>query len=136
MTACVIDASVAACWCFHDEDDARADVAYELLRDGRAIVPLHWWFELRNVLLIGERRRRVSQREIEQYLDRLSKLAIDIVELPASEAVFLNARKHGLTFYDAAYLELAMRERVPLATLDDDLVSAARQERVPLISAP
>lgn len=136
MTTCVIDASIAACWCFRDEDDARADAAYELLRDGSAVVPLHWWFELRNVLLIGERRRRVSQREIEQYLDRLSKLAIDIVELPASGAVFLLARKHRLTFYDAAYLELAMRERVPLATLNDDLVSAARQERITLIGVP
>ena len=136
MTTCVIDASIAACWCFHDEVDIRADTAYDLLRDGSATVPSHWWFELRNALLIGERRQRISQYEIEQYLDRLSRLAIDMAELPSSEIVFRVARKHKLTFYDAAYLELAMRERVSLATLDDDLAAAAHREHVSLIGIP
>ena len=130
----VIDASIAACWCYEDEEDARADAARDLLLlDGRALAPLHWWFELRNVLLIGERRNRISQQASADFLDRIARANIDLLALPPAHEVFAIARKHRLTFYDATYLELAMRESVALATLDVKLMSAARAERVPLI---
>jgi predicted nucleic acid-binding protein len=130
----VLDASIAACWVYPDEQDARADAAYErLFAKDRALAPLHWWFELRNVLLIGERRKRAPEQRTADFLKRISHLPIELAELPPAPPVFLLARKHRLSFYDAAYLELAQRESIPLATLDDALGRAAVAERVPLL---
>jgi predicted nucleic acid-binding protein len=129
----VLDASIAACWGYHDEQDSRADAAYERLAEDRAIVPLHWWFELRNVLLIGERRKRIPEQHTADFLRRLSRLPIELAELPSAAAVFSFARGHRLSFYDAAYLELAKREKTALATLDDQLARAAVAEGVPLV---
>ena len=64
---------------------------------------------------------------------RLEDTPVELAGLPKAEAVFALARRHGLTFYDAAYLELAMRERIALATLDQALARAAIAEGVPLI---
>jgi predicted nucleic acid-binding protein len=129
----VLDASIAACWCYHDEADVRADIAYELLATDRAIVPLHWWFELRNVLLTGERRKRVAEQHTTRFLAQLVRLPIDFAPLPSGTDVILLARKHGLSFYDAAYLELAKRENISLATLDSRLANAAMAEGVALV---
>jgi predicted nucleic acid-binding protein len=129
----VLDASTAACWCYHDEEDARADAAYDRLATDQAIVPAHWWFELRNVLLTGERRKRISAQHNANFLRQVALLPIEIDELPSEGAVFELARKHALTFYDAAYLELAQRLRIALATLDSELVSAAAKEGVELV---
>jgi predicted nucleic acid-binding protein len=132
----VLDASVVGCWCFNDEQDGRADTALDLMEfeNERAIVPVHWWFEVRNVVLQGERRGRVSEAQATRFLGRLDELAIDHDALPDQIAVLLLARRHRLTFYDAAYLELARREGLALATLDEELTRAARRENVPLIA--
>lgn len=129
----VLDASIAACWFFHDEEDRRADEAFELLEETCAVVPLHWWFEVRNATLLGERRKRMSERDTAEFLERLDNLPIDLADLPDQTDVLVLARRYGLTFYDAAYLELAKREGIALATLDSDLSAAARAEGVPLI---
>lgn len=132
----VLDASVVGCWCFHDEHDARADAAWELLelRRERALVPAHWWFEVRNVLLQGERRGRVTESYTLQFLQGLDRFLIERVVLPDQIGVFAVARRHRLSFYDAAYLELAQRENLALATLDSELASAARAEGVSLVA--
>lgn len=129
----VLDASITACWCYHDEEDARADLAYDLLETDNAIVPAHWWFELRNVLLMGERRRRISAQHNATFLRRLALLPIELAETPSEMRVFDLARKHGLTFYDAAYLELAVSRSLMLATLDRSLAEAAKQEGLRLV---
>lgn len=130
----VLDASVAVSWCFHDEQDSRADTALKVLRAGAApISPLHWWFEIRNVIMLAVRRKRVTQEETTAFFMRLEDTPVELAGLPKAEAVFALARRHGLTFYDAAYLELAMRERIALATLDQALARAAIAEGVPLI---
>ena len=129
----VLDASVAASWCYQDEADSRADVARDLLITGRAFAPLHWWFELRNGLLVGERRGRISPPAMVEFLKRMARARIELMVLPSGNDVFAVARKHRLTFYDAAYLELAIRERVALATLDDKLATAAQAEHIPLV---
>ena len=132
----VLDASVVGCWCFHDEHDARADAAWDLLelKEEQAFVPLHWWFEVRNVVLQGERRGRVTEDYTSQFLRGLERVAINQRGLPDQVRVFALARRYRLTFYDAAYLELAQRERLALATLDEQLANAANAEAVPLIA--
>ena len=131
----VLDASIAACWCFHDEHDARADAAWDLLEIERAVVPLQWWFEVRNVILLGERRGRVTEDYSADFLQELGRLPIDLAGLPDQIAILELARRHRLTFYDAAYLELAQREGLALATLDRQLADAARAEGVALVAA-
>lgn len=129
----VLDASIVGSWCFHDEHDARADAAYDRLFDDRAIVPMQWWFEVRNVVLLGERRKRITEQYAVEFLGRVEELAVDLAAIPDQIEVLALARRHHLTFYDAAYLDLALRERLPLATLDDALAAAARAEGVPLV---
>lgn len=130
----VLDASVAVSWCFHDEQDVRADAALKLLHAGATpIAPMHWWFEIRNVIMLGVRRKRVTQEETSAFFLRLEETPIELAVLPKAEAVFALATRHRLSFYDSAYLELAMRKRIALATLDQALARAATTERVPLI---
>ena len=132
----VLDASVTLCWCFEDEQSPVADQAFSLLRsDGEALVPILWWFEVRNVAMRGIRQKRVSQAEVTAFFLSLAVTPVALDELPNEIAVFHLAQRHNLTFYDAAYLELARRESIPLATLDQALARAAIAEGVPLIGA-
>jgi len=131
----VLDASVVGCWCFQDENDVRADAAWDLLEHDResALVPLHWWFEIRNVALHGERRGRLTEDYISSFFPILTRFSINYAPLPVHAAVLTLARRHRLSFYDAVYLELAKREELALATLDNELIKAATLEGVRLI---
>jgi predicted nucleic acid-binding protein len=131
----VLDASIVGCWCFQDENDARADAAWAMLERGdeSALVPLHWWFEVRNVALHGERRGRLSADYSSRFFGILARFRIDHAALPEDAAVLALARRHRLSFYDAVYLELAQREGLALATLDHELIKAAPLEGVGLI---
>ena len=91
--------------------------------------------EVRNGLIIGERRGRATEVYSVSFLRQLTRLPVTIDTAPDEETVMLLARQHRLTVYDAAYLELALREAVPLATLDKALADAARAEGVPLIGS-
>jgi predicted nucleic acid-binding protein len=104
-----------------------------LQRDAVAVVPLIWWFEIRNAATLGIRRKRIDEVEMGVFFNRLDAMVIDVVSLPNADAIFTLARRHNLTFYDAAYLELAQREKTALATLDRALARAAVAETVPLI---
>ena len=128
----VADVSVMMAWHFEDERSSAADAVRAKLRTDEVLVPTHWWFELRNVLLVGERRGRAGPEDTLGFLDDLRELSISIALLPDENAVMALARLHRLTFYDAAYLELAKREGVALATFDRELIAAAKAERVPL----
>ncbi len=125
----VLDASVAASWCLPDESSAQAERALDRLRDEGAITPAHWWFEVRNVLLVAERRRRIEPRQTRRFLVLLSDLDIAVDRSPDDQAIFELARAHGLSFYDAAYLELAVRQG-EIATLDNALARASDKEQV------
>lgn len=131
--AFVLDASVAGVWMFQDEQHAHADIALDLLRQESAIAPALWWFEVRNMLVLGERRRRISASGQAEFLGFLARLPIGIAPLPHENDVLELARRHRLTFYDATYCELALREGLRLATLDGELAQAARQEGVQTI---
>jgi predicted nucleic acid-binding protein len=132
----VLDASVAAAWCFHDEQDARAEAAFALMQsDASALVPSLWWFEVRNAGLLGVRRKRITENQMTTFFARLARMLIDIAELQEETPVFALAQRHRLSFYDAAYLELAQRQDIALATLDQALARAAVAENVALIGA-
>jgi predicted nucleic acid-binding protein len=129
----VLDSSIVGCWCFPDERSSTADLAFARLGLDGAIVPVLWWFEVRNVLVINERRGRINQTGSAAFLADLEKLPISFDRQSDSETVLALARVHRLTVYDAAYLELALRANAPLATLDQQLVRASRAARVPLL---
>jgi predicted nucleic acid-binding protein len=129
----VIDASIAACWAFEDEDHPVAALALERIRSDEALVPSLWWFEVRNTLIVNERRGRLTEADVTVFLRGLARLGVTIDRTPDEAAILTLARRHRLTVYEASYLELAQREGVLLATLDTDLVNAARSERLPLI---
>ena len=133
--AFVLDASITACWAFQDEDHPDARLAFHQMRSEEAVVPSLWWFEVRNILVVNERRRRIAESDTAAFLLNLSRLRIRIDRLPDESAVLRLARTRQLSVYDAAYLELAQREGLPLATLDADLNKAAAAEGVVLNGA-
>jgi predicted nucleic acid-binding protein len=130
----VLGASIAACWAFEDEDHPVAALALERMRSDQALVPSLWWFEVRNTLIVNERRGRLAEADTAAFLRALSRLGVVVDRSPEDAAVLTLSRKHRLTVYDASYLELAVRETLPLATLDADLARAASVERVSLLS--
>jgi len=129
----VLDASIAACWAFQDEQDPRADAALARVRIEEAVVPSLWWFEVRNILVVNERRKRVTESGTNSFLRELSRLRIRVDREPEEAAVMRLARAHRLSVYDASYLELALREAIPVATLDAELAAAATAEGTELI---
>jgi len=121
----VIDASVSAAWLLPDEDSVIATKAFDLVFMNRAFVPGIWKFEICNIIVVNERRGRLTRQQCNHAFHMLSGLTI-IRDTETSEAETLHlARKYSLTFYDAAYLELALRRNIPLATLDKRLEAAA-----------
>jgi|SRR3954465_1592184 predicted nucleic acid-binding protein len=131
----VIDASVAACWLLPDEAHDIATAAFSRLVTDHALVPSLWWFEMRNLFIVNERRGRLDHEKTSRALALLSELPIRLDHTPDSSTVLQLARRHRLTVYDAAYLELAQRDDAPLATLDDALTRAAKAEGVPLVGS-
>lgn len=129
----VLNASVAACWAFDDEDHPVATQALERLRTDPALAPSLWWFELRNTLMVNERRGRLTTADTTAFLRAVGRLPVTLDPAPGDAAVLALARTHRLTVYDAAYLELAQRESLPLATLDAALARVAQAEGVALI---
>ena len=129
MSRLVLDCSVAMSWCFEDEADAYSDGVLSTLPAAEALVPAIWPLEVVNVLVAAERRRRLSEADSARFVELLGGLPIFVEDLPFARAagpVLGLARRVGLSSYDAAYLELAMRSGLPLATRDDRLRRAAR----------
>ncbi len=131
----VVDASVVLAWTFQDESNPYADSILGRLSQEEAVVPSLWQFELANSLVQAQRRGRASERDIVQLRKLIEnmhvKTSFQSVDLVIRVVLEL-ARSHRLTVYDAAYLEIAMREGLPLATLDDDLRAAAERVGVEL----
>ncbi len=132
--AFVLDASITACWAFQDEDHPDADLAFVRIRTEEAVVPCLWWFEVRNILVVNERRQRITESNTTAFLLHLSRLRLRVDRLPDENSVLRIARAYRLSIYDATYLELAQRTGLPLATLDADLRKAATGEQVPFLS--
>ena len=135
MSRLVLDASVAASWLLEDEFDPGTEAAIVQLSEEGAVVPSLWHYEVRNTLLVAERRGRLSGSDAVQLLDRLTWLPIETDREADLMVAFDLAREHGLSFYDALYLELAMRSEAPLATLDAQLARAAAAEGLEVSSS-
>ncbi len=140
MPGFVTDASVSLTWCFEDEATSWTDHLLQRLRAGdEAVVPAHWPMEVSNALLMAMRRGRITEEKVRRFFDDISSLPIKIdSESPAQafRQTFALAQQHKLTSYDAAYLEVAVRANLPLATLDDELRNAAIAEGVLLPRTP
>ncbi|MFO1124766.1 MAG: type II toxin-antitoxin system VapC family toxin [Methylocystis sp.] len=133
MTGFVIDASILAGFALADERQPRAIKAVERLRSETAVGPSLLFFEIRNVLLVSERRRRLTAHETEALLRIIARLPITMDADCEERRLMSLARKYQLTVYDAAYLELSLRAGIALATLDAQLEHAARAEGVALV---
>lgn len=133
MNPFVLDCSIAAAWLFEDEAAPATDALLRRLKRDGAFVPGLWRLELGNVLTQAERSKRTDGTRIARWIERFEKLPIAIDPETGSRAfreILTLARQERLTTYDAAYLELAMRKAIPLATLDRALSRAARRRGV------
>jgi predicted nucleic acid-binding protein len=137
MSRFVVDASVVLTWCFTDENSALAQRVAQMFRRGHsAIAPSFWPHEVLNALLVGEKRKRISGGLVRTFLADLVALPIEL-QAALAESVFeqtqILCREHGLTAYDAAYLDLAKSNGLPLATLDENLIRACAKTGVELM---
>jgi predicted nucleic acid-binding protein len=137
METLVLDASITMTWCYPDENSGYAYRVLDALEKGHALVPSLWAVEIANAVVVGERRKRLTAADTAQFFELLRGLTIETDMFTASRALgdtLQLARTHGLSAYDATYLELAMRERVVLATLDERLKNAALAVGVSIFS--
>ena len=137
MAVFVIDAFATLPWCFEDVATSWTGGLLERLRGGDQIqVPAHWPTEISNGMLLALRRKRIQPGRPELFWDELSILPIEVEPALSplhAKTVLSLCEKYGMTVYDAAYLELAKRKGLPLATLDKELIAASPQEGVSLV---
>ena len=135
MTGLVVDASLTAAWCFEDEQTKYARNILKRAEHITFVVPAIWPVEMVNVLLVNERRKRITPADTARAVTLFNELAIQVDRPPRLQpfdATLLLARAHKLSSYDASYLELALRESLPLATLDEQMRDAANAAGVQL----
>lgn len=137
MSDFVLDASLTLQWFLEDEANREYSLAVlASLSEKRALVPVLWFYEVGNGLMMAYRRKRIAFDQIEGFLSRLKRLPIDAAQHTPSEILESPnvANAYGLTNYDAAYLALAMRFNLPLATNDSNLRKAAVAANVNLVT--
>jgi predicted nucleic acid-binding protein len=132
----VIYASVVSNWCLPEESHPYAVAAKARLAEEDAVTSAIFWFELRNVLLVAERRGRITEAQTTALLSSIGALPINEDHDQDERVLFSLARTYRLSIYDAAYLELAKREGFALASLDKALLVAAKAEKVSLVGEP
>lgn len=130
----VVDASVALAWALPDESSAYADAVLAVVERDGLRVPELWAREVANGLAVAYLRKRITSADERAFLAALSHLSIDVEESASALTVVRDgtaaAMRYGLTAYDAAYLDLASRERLTLATLDTAMRKAAEQSGI------
>jgi predicted nucleic acid-binding protein len=136
--ALVLDCSLALSWCFPEEETPATERVRLRLESEAAAVPAHWFLEVTNVLALAERRRRIGAATSSAFLALLEEIDLR-VDHESPKRAFSHllplCRSRRLTSYDAAYLDLALRTGLPLATLDADLRAGARGLGVPVIGS-
>ena len=136
MTRFILDASVALCWYFEDQKTAYTEAVFErLARGDEALVPVVWPLEVLNSLVVAARQKSITAAQLETFVDDLKELPVE-VDLEGVERTYSSilriSRQHQLSSYAAAYLDLALVEGLPLATLDKNLRAAAKRSRIEL----
>lgn len=124
----IVDCSMAMAWHFPDERTDETAAILDRLASEEGLVPAHWVLEVTNVLITAVKRKRTTEERADAFLELLLGLKLESEPAPplsAMPAIIALCRTHGLTSYDAAYLELAHRRGLPLASLDDPLRAAA-----------
>ena len=132
----VVDSSVTLTWCFEDEQTAASLALLEQVVEHGAVAPTVWPLEVLNALVMAERRKRVDAAQRQRLTGFLRDLPIALDGETAAQAWSATvqlAERHRLTVYDAAYLELAQRRGLPLASLDNGLRAAAEAVGVALV---
>ena len=132
----VIDNSVVMTWCFKDEKNKYTDAILDTLEFSTAFVPSIWPLEVGNVLLVAERKKRLSKADSTRFITLLAELPIVIEPEPPERMmrdILALAREHQISTYDASYLDLAMRKDLPIATLDKGLKKAAKRSQVSIL---
>lgn len=132
----VLDCSVTMSWCFEDESSQYTDDILMLFSEKKAVVPTIWPLEVSNVLLMAERRKRITFLQATEFIDALSILPIEVDPTTTARAtghILQLAKSANLTVYDAAYFEIALRENIAIATLDKALIKAAKKMKVKLL---
>ncbi len=132
----ILDCSMTMAWCFADESTPETVEIQDRLASEAAVVPAHWFLEVTNVLTMAERHKRISADDASQFVQLLSALDIQADEEAPRRAfqhILPLCRRHGLTSYDAAYLDLVLRRQLPLASLDDDLRRAVTSLGMPVL---
>jgi predicted nucleic acid-binding protein len=131
----VIDNSIIMAWCFKDEINHYSDLILDNLDHYTAVVPSIWPLEVGNVLLVAERKKRLTEADSSRFLALLSDLPI-LIEQESPERMiketFTLARSLNLSSYDASYLDLAIRKGLPIASLDKNLIRAAKKVKLPV----
>ena len=137
MTAAfVLDCSITMTWCFGDEANAAAYAVLDRLGSETAIVPPHWYLEVGNVLIMAEKRKRITTAATTEFLSLLGALDIEIDSATADSTfphILPLCRKYSLASYDAAYLELAIRRQLPIASLDSELRAGAKRAGISVL---
>ena len=131
----MLDASATFPWLFEDEASSAADALLDLVTEQGAVVPSLWFLECANGLSMAERRGRIDGEGVARAIGLLRRLPLEVDDAAPSRAfdeVLALARAHGLTAYDAGYLDLARRRGLPLATDDRRLRAAANAVGVAL----
>lgn len=141
MIKCVLDNSVAMRWLLvskKNKDQTYAETVLKSLAETETVVPHLWHLDAANVLLAAEKRGELEIGEVERFIAQLESLPIRVDPLTAHQAFSRTlglSRAYNLTSYDAAYLELAIREGLALATLDKNLIKAAKKANVAIYLA-
>lgn len=131
----VLDSSVVLAWCMLDESNSTAEAAMQAAIKHGGVVPIIWWYEIRNALVINERQGRLTAADTHATLIDLAKLDFDIDHDHSDSVILALARRHELTVYDAAYLECALRLNLNLASLDGKLCQAAKAAGIDICSS-
>ena len=138
MTVLVLDASMTITWFFEDEGTTATDSVMTRVVGEGALVPSLWRLEVANVFRNAVRRGRCDNAFADEALSRLDRLMIEIDDQTDRQAwrmIRILSQEENLTMYDAAYLELALRRQLPLATCDRDLAAAARRRSIATLTA-
>lgn len=126
----VLDCSITMAWLFEDEKTEKTEqILNDIVSTTTALVPSLWLLEVTNTLLVGEGRKRLTPAQVIHFLETLKHLDIQFdhhMNYDQGESILHLARSYQLSSYDAAYLHLAMKHDIPLASLDKKLLSCAK----------